>query len=287
MDMNFLNKKILLRIVIIVVFIIAIVIGAFFYWQRTHIPPDISLEAIKEKCLEDVSKMNDQELINEVKTLEFSDEISVSVIEERINYAYRNMINYLICRVDNSKNEEDYNLAKNFIEELGIQEENKQNSLVWLDEAYSQESNSLRVINAFTIQLALGDLAKLCPDELPNLCSEEAIHFDVKETKLIIGNCNNVCNLIDQYSEDRDKIERDIVNFRDWHNDSVIYEKQYELRVAIAYRFGGQDLALKICENVIDSEKENCVSKVNWVSSFNCDGLRENIENLICQYDLK
>lgn len=304
MDIKFLNKKIPFKIVIIVLLIIIGGIGAIFYWQKTHIPSDISPEAAKVKCLEDVSKINDQELINEIKLLKYPDEIIPSLGEARINYATKQMIRYLICRVDDSRNEEDYNSVKSFIKELNIQEENKQNSLVRLDEVYSQESNFLRAINVFTTQLALGDLDKICPSELPSICHECYQNDDSNKARILQfmdchGKiyCDYICEIIQKCFNDKNYFEEFFLKLQ--YNEPQCTEPEtykpkklsYKIenigpwRIALAYRIGGREVAYKICDIFEDEMNDKCIDHVNGIlhkilDDDKCD--KKTIAEIIC-----
>jgi len=288
MNINFPNKKIPFKIVIIVLLIFIGVIGAIFYWQKTRIPqvpPDTSPEAVKAECLEEVNKMDVQELINEVKALEFIDEISIPVVEERLTYAYKNMINYLICEADYDRNEESYNRAKDYIEGLTYtNEENKESALNRLDNTYSRST----VEDSFTLQLALMDLDEICPNKLPSLCSD-GLTTSLK-TEENIRKCEDICGYLDELSNNSDKLGKEIINFDNWSNNPVDRENQLRLRMAIAYRYGGENSAIRVCDNLTGisstEEKEDCIIKINWIKdvqeTMKCDDLKKKVTNLIC-----
>jgi len=274
MNINFPNKKIPFKIVIIVLLIFVGVIGAIFYWQKTHIPPvppDISSGA---ECLEEAGKMTDQELIEEINTL-----TTDFATEEYLPNINKQMFRYLICKLKENKDEEIYNLAKNFTE--GFQEESRQNSLVWLDEVYSQEP-----YNSFTINLALGELAEICPNELSKYC------LNRKRTSgapVFEEWCLNICNDINEYPKNPEKFNEEIIGFDDWNSDLNYMFGQYTWRSAMAFRLGGKDLALKICDNLMESEKDNCQKKIEEFEDLRVKGvsecvvLRDNLEEAICE----
>jgi len=257
--------------------------GAIFYWQKAHISLDISPEAVKAKCLEDVSKITDEELINEVKNLKYPEEIVSSTGENRILFANKQMINYLICKVRYEKDENLYNKAKSFIEELTIQGENKEKTLARLNDSNKLDSFKL---DSFSIQVALGDLSQICPDKLSDLCLKEAVQFSIDQKEAVIKDCGNVCNIIKQYSENKDKLEKEVINNKKWIDE--IYENQYRFRTSIAYRFGGQNLASEVCNNIKNSERDKCI---DWIEIINnqeskieeCSNIQKVLEELICQ----
>jgi len=270
--MSFLDKG---SLSIVAIILIAVVIGftigsgGFFYWHKTYVPADnppenISREEIKAKCLENVSKMTDEELINEVKNFKNSNEISVSTKENLLTPLYKNMINYLICKVEHDKGEENYNRAKNFMESLAYtSEENKQSVLDKLDDAHKVVRKNVQ--NSFTLQLALGDWNNICPNKLTDLCLAD-LNINNIDDEIFFESCKNICNTIKQY-EDQDKLNSNIINIEEWvdSEDALLYKKQYRFRTAIAYHFGKKDLALKVCDNVNDSEKNNCLEWIDII----------------------
>lgn len=289
--MNFLNKRILFRTTIIAVLVIAIGIGAFFYWQeiykqKTDIPSDVSQEEIKAKCLEDVSKMTDEELINEIKDLEYIKQIASANEEDKLNFAIDQTTKYLNCKLADNKDEKLYNTAKAFIQGLMIQEESKEKHLRLLDDVYSR----IRAEDSFIFQLALGDWSDICPNKLPNLCLNNSYNFQESvQFSFVEDDCKNICSLIEQYSNNQDKLYTEIIDNKEWTNDDLYYESQYKFRIAIAYHFGKQDLALKICDNINDIERDKCLEWVEIIVSQEtkdinkeCSSLRKTLKELIC-----
>ncbi len=308
--MNSLNKKILLSIVIIILLIIAGGIGAVFYWQywqKTHTSLDISPEAVKVKCLEDVSKMTDEELINEVKNLKYPDEIMPSTDGEKMTFVQKQMINYLACRVRYDRDPDFYNKAKNFIEGLTIQEENKQSSLASLDKNFESESS-------LTEMLALRPLEAICLDneekaEFLELCLRKAEdvknEFSPEEAEGMISRCKNACDSINKYANNISLFETDYLNNITWPDNKILLKQRMLARVGIAFRLDGKELALRVCNYVPNLEiKEDChkyadsldymknCKKFNYGGTRDCEiyeecaEIRQGIINLICEFDL-
>jgi len=83
-----------------------------FDWQNTDIPTDIPIdtssdiseEVVKAKCLEDVSRMTEEELINEIDNLKYSEEIDLITGEDRITSVHKKIIDYFIYKVRKTKN---------------------------------------------------------------------------------------------------------------------------------------------------------------------------------------
>ena len=279
--MNLLNKKIFLFGLIIVFLTITIGVILVFDWQNTDIPTDIPIdtssdiseEVVKAKCLEDVSRMTEEELINEIDNLKYSEEIDLITGEDRITSVHKKIIDYFIYKVRKTKNEDDYNLAKKFISELNIQEKNKQDSLNKLDEAYSEEQG-------FNYLLRRGDLADICPDKLPQSCLNfmESNNLSIPELW-----CTDICNELEKYANDQNLFNKKVVNFKEWSDDEKLVNSQYQWRVSVAFRFGNKESALKVCNNLPSIElKNNCFEIINI---FDCSYFREEINRLICDRD--
>jgi len=305
--MNSLNKKILLGIVIIVLLIIAGGIGAVFYWQKTHISLDISPEAVKAKCLEDVSKMTDEELINEVKNLKYPEEIDSFNSEKRITSAVGQITKYLICRVKYNSDSDFYNKVKSFIEELVIQEENKQFFLAALDKSFEPELS-------FAKMLALRPLEAICSGneekaEFLGLCLRETEdvknEFSPEEAEEVINRCKNACDFINKYINNISLFETDYLNNITWPDNKILLKQKMLARVSISFHLGGKELALKVCSYVPNLEiKEECqkyadsldymknCKKFNYGGTRDCEiyeecaEIRQGIINLICEFDL-
>lgn len=279
------SKKIVLIIILGSLVIIGGVAGVF-YWQKTHIPLNISPAAVKAKCLEDISKMDDEELIATVENFDYEDAPSASVREAKKVSAIKQLFGYLVCKIKigtmikGEKNEELYIMIKEFIAR-NVSEANREEMLTLLDK------NTEKVYEKFNLLLAFTDLDKLCPEKLPNLCVERARLMNMDEKS--IENCKYFCDRLNLYSENKDILEKEIINYSDWSDDPAIFERQYEMRLSVAYRFGGEDLALEICHNMAEPNKESCLGKINYLNNIKkgkyCDEYMNNLKNLLCQID--
>lgn len=229
----------------------------------------------KEECLEEVGGMNDEELMGEVERLTQAEKTNPTIKGEGMTNIIKQTINYLVCRVGDNKDLGLYNRAKEFIIGLGIQKENEEGSLKRLEEALNSEG-------LFLSQLALGDLEKICPSKLPRACLKAALSQNLVAEYTVI--CNNICNLINQYSEDQEKLDLEILNFKEWKDDPDARIRQYKFRTAVAYRFGGIESALKVCDNVPSNNYHDCILEVNKILSAGCDvSHKENLADLICR----
>jgi len=242
--------------VIVVVLLLALA-GGTYYWFKIRIPDVLSPEAVKNQCLEKMKNATDDELIQEIGTLGYTEEIDPASGENQLTATHKSIINYFICKAGYTKDENDYNKAKDLIESMSIQEENKQSSLSELSDAFSGETG-----RGFLIELALGDIDEICPEKIKNLCLETGI--GIEEERFFDG-CENICDKINQYMTDGDKLENEIINNNDWFEDKSDREKQYKTRISIAFRLGGESLALKICNNLSNNERNECLSAIDYI----------------------
>lgn len=305
--MNFLDKKSLLTVLIILIAVaigFVIKFGDFFYWHKNYVPEDnIPLETVKAKCLKDVSKMTDNELIDEIENFKNSNEISVSTKENLLGPLYRNMIDYLICEVEYDNGEENYNRAKNFMESLTYtSEENKQSVLNKLDDAYKVVHKNVQ--DSLTLQLALGDLNKICPDELPSICHECYQNNDSNKERILKfmdchGKiyCDYVCEIIQKCFNDKNYFEEFFLKLQ-YNDPQCTKPETYELkklpykienigswRIAIAYRIGDREAAHKICDIFEDETNNECMDYVNGIldeilDNGECD--KKTIAEVVC-----
>jgi len=286
------NKKILFGLVI---FLIIGGIAAAVYWQKPYLPSGEEEPSLspKEKCLEDISKMDEEELIAAVENFDYEDASSASVREAKKVLVIKQLFKYLTCeiktrmRIEDEENEELYLMTKEFVER-NTSSESKEEMSRALDEVRSSSIEEFlpeERNNGFFTQLALGDLSRLCPDKLPSVCLKGmGSYIDNKQGAVDV--CNNICSLLDQYS-DMDRLEKEVIYVEKWDNDDVFLKKQYRFRTAMAYRFGGSDLALEICDIVPADNRDDCIWGVDYLVKIDllnkeCDMGRESLESLMC-----
>ena len=230
--------------------------------------------------------MGDDELIDRVNNLEFSAETDISVIDEKLDSIYRSTIDYLICKVEYDKSEENYIRAKDFTESvIYINKENKESVSKRLEDTYLGKSSSY--INT----LAIGELAEICPDNLPALClDKEQVSGVPAGFPLYKDWCLNICNDITKgYPENFERFSEEITDFKDWSDDLNYRLGQYMWRSAMAFRFGGKELALKVCDNLPNRDRGGCYERVEKLenlkaeSALKCENFRDDLEEVICQ----
>ena len=282
--MNFSTKEIFL----IIVFLIIVAVG-FFYWQKAEISRSNkeTLEQIEKDCLDKYDKMAESEFLEAIKdvNLKLPFKLELSETEEKVHQIHKAKIDYLTCRVKYGKDEGFYNMAKEYIaNESGLSDETKKNTLDILDEAYLGE-------RGFTTELALGDINVICPDKIVNLCFGGIMPFsfdqESEDGKLLDNSCSNVCNTLDVYSKDSSKLAEEVVDFKNWETRAKEREIEYTYRLSIAYRFGGKEMALRVCDNLEGGEEVGkCKMLISYidglVTNLPCDEISEDITDLIC-----
>jgi len=105
------------------------------------------------------------------------------------------------------------------------------------------------------------DLDKICPNNDKN---EEMLNWLVSffsqnsdyPQEDIIPLLNDYCIEIKSYSEDQEKLDKEIYNFKNWSSDDNLRMFQIEWKTLLAYRFGGREKSGGICLNISD-EKDN------------------------------
>jgi len=281
--MKFSNKKILFALVVI----LTIAAGAIFYWQKTHIPPvspispDISSESVKEKCLEEVSEMDEKQLIEEINTLPFA-------TGEDLKSINKQMVNYLSCDLERDRTEEAYNRVRELTDRLRIPEEKKAEALKTIDEVYLASPE----LRSFATELALGDIEVICPDRLSQLCIEaygkEACLYDY-------------CKLIDEYDNNEESFNKEMIDYNYWSQisfrDEPVTTNRIAVRVAMILRLRGEDTTRQFCETLPEIQlivtplysltgtqttmRDFCLQELKKLIG-NCQELRQSISELIC-----
>lgn len=272
---------------------IALVMGAFFYWPENWLSketlPDASSEANKERCLENTAKMTDQELINEIKNLEYIKGVASSTEElDKLNFAIVQTTEYLNCKLAENKDQQLYNTAKEFINGLLIEDKAKERFLSRLNNVYSEEFVS------FVETYAFKSIEELCPNgqidpDFLKLCltggnlSEDVIdRLSPERREKDIKNCYQFCSDIKEYNQDPSIFEKEFDDFN-WYPDAPILYC-YKFPIIIAYIIEGEELAMKVCDSIpIPEMEELCKNDVErYLSDRKCTKSRQNLIDIIC-----
>lgn len=278
-----LKKKIPIIIALVVIFIVAAVIFGVYKQQK-------ELAAVRVKCLEDTDKLNDEQIVEKINNLVTS--------QEELSAINRKTVSYLFCNFLNSdKSERIYQEIQALIQKLKLSKETSEGSIKILTDYYSaaKKDDTVAFNDFLTGMLAIGDLTEICPNRLPDVCAKtvpDSLKSSSAKYQRALAWCKDACNLIAQYSENKDKLETEVINFKEWDKSSLIRKEQYNWRTALAYRFGGKEEALKVCNNLATTaDREDCIARVNNLVSAiakeeeakrNCANQRKELENLIC-----
>jgi len=303
-----LNKKILFSTVIIVIFMIAIIIGAFFYWPEEQIPSDTSQETEKTKCLENVAKMTDEELMNQIKDLEYVKK-AASTSEEihKFNLIIEQSTKYLNCKVM-CADEQLYNATKEFINGLLIEDRHKERLLKKI--LYDQEDNDIdrNKRQNFSFLIISESLDNICSAEFVQECNDSLSSISTSgnpwlgssdKDKPWIEHCDRLCEIIEKSTNDQSYFKDVVLNMElesKYPEEKVLIPKELSnlkrwagrWRVSVAYRIGSQEFALQICNDFKKEEEQGCRDLVNLMSNFweeykGCQKYKENLISLICK----
>jgi len=272
------NKKTLFGLVI---FLIIGGIAAAVYWQKPYLPSGEEEPSLspKEKCLEDISKMDEEELIAAVENFDYEDISSASVREAKKVLVIKQLFKYLTCeiktrmRIEDEENEELYLMTKEFVER-NTSEINREEALALLDEIYSEEVY-YPTADYYIYFLALMPLEAICDGDqvkdsfleldLKYLDPNNELSQEIKEER--IGKTRKICQIINRYSDDSSSfIEKEIIN--DWSDNELILEREILARTALAFRLDGEGLALEICASLPGSKisfMEICRDSVSYL----------------------
>ena len=265
--MNFLNKKILFRTTIIVILIIVIGIGAFFYWQeiykqKTDIPSDVSQEEIKAKCLENVSKMTDEQIIEKINNLSFAS-------DEGIQEIGRRTYDYLACNFKNDREKLSrpiqnilYDKTSMLFQQLKLEKT--------METLWPGDPPPVSVSNV----LAFEPTELICLDdnkekaEFLELClrnvEDMKDKLSLEEIEEMENNCRNICDFVDKYTNNISLFEDGYLKKTKWVDSELLLTQQMFVRIALSFRLGNEDIMLRACDYAPTLElKEDCEKYVD------------------------
>ncbi len=285
MNMIFLDNRKILFVVAIVVLVIMIGAAGVLSWQKAQVSFDISPGAIKAKCTENVGKMTDDELINEIRNLKNPEKAVDSTEKDRMAYAVNKTGEYFLCRMEYEKKNEIYDTAKNFIQELMVDKENRRVKLDRLDKIYNFPWNIYLSDSGLRwyANIAMGEVLSMCKiiDVEADLESiESSLEKFVKTGQILVvpGEINifdkikKLCIVFDKYAEDASLFIQSELNA--WEDNKEALKNQMTARSAAAFYLGGKDLALKVCDSVpgVDEELRNfCAENISfWADLKRC-----------------
>lgn len=274
--------KKLLPFLIIVVVIAAAGFGVYWQkqWQKTHIPLDISSAAVEAKCLEDVSKMNEEQVIEKINALPFATGEDL----QRLNQL---MYKHLRCQFFENPFEEQFEKTISLIRTIRFDEEKK--SLIfedlskYLKSAQDNREGIKRQISDPTFPLIVYTKERICPDGkedaglveklLENAAKSGYVGISMEKAQSIL---NNYCAQISRFSEDKSALTGEVYEFKDWANDPLERKLEYRWKIILASRLGDKDKALGICNNLIETkERKDCQNQVDLLNGWPVSQLRQ------------
>jgi hypothetical protein len=278
------------KIIIILLFLSAAAAGFLIYIYKKQSQKELAAQ--QAACLEETAKMTDEQLVGKINNLSAASPVNLQLSEAR-----RQLTSYIFCKFNASdKSEETYEQTKSLISNISFETAGRKESIL-KDLAVANSKNSWLFAADWSSMLAARDLTEVCPDKLPAKCAEIVLPSISKilnstDFRKEVEWCKNLCNLISQYSEDKNKLEKEVLDFKDWDANLTIQKGQYKTRYALAYRFGGEEAAFKVCNNVPDvANREDCMSEVNTfifnikenrVAIEECANQRRKLESSIC-----
>jgi len=291
--------KKLLPFLIIAVLIAAAGLGLCWrkQWQKTHIPLDISLAAMEAKCLEDVGKMTDEQIIEKINNLPFA-------LGEELKKLNQLMYKHLRCKFFENPFEEQCEETKSLIGALKLPDEQKplifEDLSLYLKTAQDNREGVERRISDPTFPLIVYPKERICPDNkedaglveklLENATKSGYVGVSMEKAQSIL---NNYCAQISRFSEDKSALTGEVYEFKDWAKDPLERKSEYRWKIILASRFGGKDKALGICNNLIETkERKDCQNQVGILNSWPVSQLRqegcagyelEETKDLICE----
>jgi hypothetical protein len=264
--------------------------------------PDLSKEAIKVKCLEETDKMSDEQIIDKIKSMFYAPDKKRGETEV-------GMEDYLLCIYKNDISEfAQTTHSVSYYKTLASLRRLSGDKTWERLEPTDSLSPEKKVINIFALEptelICLGDeekteLLELCLKNLENLESNLSPE-EIKEEK---SNCSNICEIINKYTNNIPFWEADLLNNTTWSDNEHLLDQQMRSRTAMGFRFGGKELALKVCDNVPNLEmkdKEYCQKYVDSLDRIKnckrfgyggaedciveeCANYRQKVINLICE----
>ncbi len=284
--MKVLNKRIPFIYAILILLIIGFVLNSVIYWYGPYYTSFLKFFP-EQRRLQELDKMTDQELVNKVSNLRNLPEISLAVWEKRVNYIIKNMTNYLICRADYTGSEESYNLAKGFIENSVDNKESAEEAVRRLDEVYSSEKSFFDLYALASLETICSngqeseEILKLCLEE-GNLSPDNIKKLSPEKIRKDQENCHRFCEDLELYAKDPSIFKNEISVF-DWYDDSQLLYYQYKVPMAIAFRIGGREFVLEICDFIPNSRmKRQCIRELEEIDNLvsGCKEFRQRITNL-------
>ncbi len=134
---------------------------------------------------------------------------------------------------------------------------------------------------SFIKNLAVGDLANICPTVLTKMCNK-ARDIYLKEDEFF---CQNICQLIEKYEEEPNLFQQEIFLMKEKNLSLNLKGLNYDWRLAMAFRLGGRPEMEKFCLAIFgDGNLDECFSVIakNEVRFLSCEEAKNFLNREIC-----
>jgi len=268
--MSSFHKKIIF-ITIVIIILLAIVFLFFILGdrgQRTKNTENKITKETKEQCVERISRTDDSvKLEEEVKNF------IASFDSYRKSYYIKELfIKYIGCQLEAERDNRIYEQGKQFINTVCTLRD-----AIPLSEYLKSKMNN---DDYFASMLIKGSLEEICPEKLLAECKEGRYLQEMVSEEW----CNNICEKLQEYEKNSSGMMSELVNFQDQKNrgSSDLF---FIPNMIIAYRFGGEEMALEFCNSLFTGEKETClygIQRLEIRNNMECGEVLEKIAELIC-----
>jgi hypothetical protein len=282
--MNISAKRILIMAAAAVAILGIILVVGLVLKKKGAETPEQNKTEIVQACIKGLDKTDFSMLVDS------TEQLCGDFAYRGINFIYHTyplvlLRKHLSCEFLQEQNEEKKNALVDYAMEAdqGIVFVNR-------EEAWKRAEPRLREAfiypeEFFINNLAWGNMADICPDKLPINCKKDnGIFFQESDEW-----CANICETLVQYEEDKDKLDKEVINFKKEDIDALS-DSYFPWQLAVAYRFGGKDLARKVCDNIDDMDKRvYCYSQEIYLegNSLDCGMAIEDLSRLLCEYQYR
>lgn len=268
---------------------LGIIIAAFFVFVGTKIGDNNCEKKVSNDFLENKSPDQCKEKLKNMDNSELTKNIldSFSNVDAngnpklgyfKIFYNMDLMSKYLLCQYENSNddNEKD-RIFKNeqlIIKQDAIKKEKEKNVISLSEENFKNPSGS------FIYVISVDNFQKYCPEKLPQMCKRENGTF-FKETDEW---CEDICSMFEQYKNNDEYFNREIINFSNMDNTLKNSIVAYVWRINFAFGLKGREAAAELCNKTNDNVRSICLEYIRRVEirSMKCDGLKEKVIDGFC-----
>jgi len=287
------KKKILIGIAVLIIVALGAVVLENYRAKKIVQERERSIA----KCREEVSEMTDEQIIARINT--------IPVAPQDIRNINISMANHLKCELLRNPFKEKYNIVKPLIDMLNISEETKRSIIDRLDgilQIPSSKGDLLKMkIDSPIAQIIIADQEKVCPDGkedsriLEELVNEGArLKRPEGMMKSLLNMTENYCNQLSKYANDTASLANEVYAFKDWSAESEMREAQCKWKATLALRFGGEERAREVCQNLSqDEEVKNCEKFIDsfWIEPIisivkqNCIRSLSYAKNSLCEIE--